>query len=912
MDQSNTDCAYAAFDREGRSHKLYVRLPSGQVREWLLPDPPEDRATDAMMRDVLSSCSDTPIVCFEAERLAELLSRPEVLPLARQTLGRLWDLRDMATIWLPSELRYALPDLTDEATSPDVPDVIAQTELVYRRILKVVSSAPKGLLGILRPLLEQEAAFASLPWPDGDPAIQDLAAIADVLPRRPRPRKREPLEDDLPGDIRDLVVRMLSPGGEIEQTHHSYEHRGGQVDMGAEVADALRDEKYLLVEAGTGVGKSLAYLIPAIIWARREGEPVIVSTNTRNLQEQLVSQDLPLLHEALPIDFEAVLLKGRSNYPCIRALVTTAVDAANSLLRSERLAAAYLISWLAQSSAGDVSGVSPHALEIISELPRMLAKVRSQADCCLGRGCSHFDSCPVQIARAYARRADIVVSNHALTFEDTKADILPEYSRIIFDEAHNVENVATDNLSLECSSYTFRMLLRAITGDPYSLSQTVERRLQELDDVVGVEQALEALAQVLPMAEDLADAVDQFGQMVFDFCFMAGSNSYSSNDRASVRLIEQVRALEEWAEVVAAGETTLELGRGLLKQVEAFAQCLGQLDKGARPGSEGVDADTEAVRTRVRDNLGSLATVLNSTGGPTEFVTWAQAWTSRYGDSWSLHAAPVDIGPVLNEALYQHKDSIVFTSATITADGGFDYFRQRVGLDEHRERLVEVAVPSPFDLTEQLLLCIPSDMPAPNESGSPEAITAAIAGICGMSEGGTLVLFTAKTRMRRAFGDLEEDLRSMGLAPLCQDASGPRSALLDRLRSDPRTVLFGLKSFWEGVDVPGDALRCVVICKLPFAVPSDPIIEARQEDVARRGMDPMRDYYIPEAIVGFKQGFGRLIRTVRDTGVVFVLDKRILTKGYGRRFFGSIQRCELSREPLDDCIARGAGWLGKR
>jgi Rad3-related DNA helicase len=321
-----------------------------------------------------------------------------------------------------------------------------------------------------------------------------------------------------------------------------------------------------------------------------------------------------------------------------------------------------------------------------------------------------------------------------------------------------------------------------------------------------------------------------------------------------------------------------------------------------------LDADAESVRVRVATGLEALAAILEPERSQ-GYVTWSEAWHTRSGNSWCLKAAPIDVSEVLDDALLSHKEAVVFTSATLTVEGAFAYYRQRTGLNQHADKLIEMMVPSPFDLTQQLLLCVPSDMPEPSQPGYDMAVVDALGQICEVTRGGTLVLFTARSRMQQAYAALKERLEEQGLTALCQDLSGPRWALLERLKLDPAAVLFGLKSFWEGVDVPGDALRCVVIAKLPFGVPSDPILQAREEHVRAHGLNPIDDYYLPEAILAFKQGFGRLIRSASDTGVVFVLDRRILTRPYGRRFFRSIQRCELSREPLATCLRQAAGWL---
>jgi ATP-dependent DNA helicase DinG len=344
--------------------------------------------------------------------------------------------------------------------------------------------------------------------------------------------------------------------------------------------------------------------------------------------------------------------------------------------------------------------------------------------------------------------------------------------------------------------------------------------------------------------------------------------------------------------------------------LERLTGTVRGIQESAREGLQGLDADVLAVAGRLGDMLEAVAVVLDSAGDEEQYVTWAEAWERQGRPGWSLRAAPVDVGPLLRELFYDRKEAVVLTSATLAIAGEFGYFRRRLGLDQSKHALTEVSYPSPFRLQEQLLLCVPRDFPDPRQGDFDDHVTSALAAICEVSRGGTMALFTSRLRMEAAYAELDDRLAELELRPLCQELSGPRWWLLEQLRQFPNTVLFGLKSFWEGVDVPGSALRCVVLCKLPFAVPDDPIIAARMEAIAREGGDPWTEYYHPEAILGFKQGLGRLIRRQTDRGVVFVLDPRLLTKSYGNRFFRSVPRCGLIRDDFEDCLEAAREWLG--
>jgi len=904
-----TFCALGSAGLRGRVLEAY--RPDRAPAHWSFPARGGETKVTEALRAFLAYCEDLPIATLDAEPIAELLSRPEVLALAAPQLRTMRDLSLLSRVLLPLEEVAGRSARAKKGKGSEVSEDLQGLQRLHERILVAFSEASPDLLAVLQALLSAHPSFEWLPWPEERTDGASVLRLSAALPGRPPNRAREATTEHVHGDLAKVAEDILCPTGPVASLLSGYEHREGQVQMAVEVARALRDEQVLLVEAGTGVGKSLAYLVPAILWARDAGEPVVVSTNTKNLQEQLVRKDLPLLQEALPVGFEAALLKGRSNYPCVRAMITHLVDATQSLFRDTCLAAGFLASWLAQSYTGDIEDIPASAYTHLPELQDLVAHIRSQGDACLGQACSHNARCPVERARGFARRADVVVANHALTFADSRGTVLPKYSRLIFDEAQNVEAVATDGLSLECSSYGFNQLGRALHSDPSSFTGLMARRLDEFGEADGVAQAREALEQLPPVVDELLGAVQAFGDAVSEFCFSSRSDRQGDGERASVRLTNLARLQPGWEQCVSLGAAAIERAQEIRSVVSVFSSLLGEIDKSARPSSEGIDADAQAMLARVEAAIEALATVLTPEDDNPQYVTWAEVSRARRGPSWKLQAAPVDVGPVLEQAVYRERASIIFASATMTLEGDFRYFRQRVGLDTQQERLVEAKVPSPFKLTEQLLLCVPTDMPDPSDWAYNDASVDALRKICEVAKGGTLALFTARTRMQRAFDELEDDLLDMGLNPLCQDVSGPRTALLNELREDPSTVLFGLKSFWEGVDVPGRALRCVVICKLPFAVPTDPIVEARQEDAQRKGLNPMQDYYIPEAIMAFKQGFGRLIRTSTDMGTVFVLDRRILTKPYGSRFFRSIQRCGLAREPLTDCLTQAAEWLAR-
>jgi len=873
-------------------------------------------AIDELLLGLTGELDAERILVHDTRPAAALLSRPQVADAAAAARERLRDLLAAALIALPTQRDCTLAGVagTLDVAGDDEPtaDARAGAALCGR----VAAALPARLqelappaLALVRELLAIDREFDWLPWDDLEVPALDAAALEMLMagrPRAPAPRRRERIDLEL--SPASTATQLLEADGPIAEALAHYEHRPGQIEMAGAVGEVLGGGGVLMVEAGTGVGKSLAYLAPAILWARANAEPVVVSTNTKNLQEQLLDQDLPLLRATMDVEFDAALLKGRGNYVCARRFVAAVREAQMGLLHEERRAAAYLVSWLAASESCDLDMIPSEAHQVFGGLRRLISRVRSERALCLGPGCQHARSCPMRVARAIARNADIIVSNHALTLADTQFDVLPKSSRIIFDEAHNLESVATDQLGYEVSNFAIAELRRTLGAAP--------RRRGVLDGLsaylsdAGGDKAGEMRQprQRLLTAVDAFDgAAEQLGAAVIDLCVALDPEAQAG--RARLRLEGRVYASPQWQVVGEAVEFMRDI---LTVADDALGEIAEVLAESAERGSREADLAMEAAGARAA--VGELAQALTTVTGDEPgagFVAWAETVRRSWGELWRLCAAPIDVGPALQRAVYEQRAAVVMTSATLTVDGGFAYMRQRLGLDGDDFQVRELVVPSPFSYPEQLLLCVPHDMPTRGEEGRSEALTEGLLDIAQVAGGGLLVLFTARAQMERIFEATRDRLADMGLAPLCQYLSGPRSWLLQQLRDRDNAVLYGLKSFWEGVDVPGQALRCVVIVKLPFAVPTDPIVAARCELAAEREREGGSDYYIPEAVLGFKQGFGRLVRSTSDQGVVFVLDSRLLTRSYGRRFLASIPQGRLQVGEFFECLREAERWLAR-
>lgn len=627
------------------------------------------------------------------------------------------------------------------------------------------------------------------------------------------------------------MEEIFGPNGLLAQSLNSYEDRPEQRQMAQAVERALKKEHFLIVEAGTGTGKTLAYLIPAI----QSGKRVVISTGTKTLQEQIFFKDIPFLQEKLGFIFKASFMKGRGNYLCLRRYKLFNRQPMLKIL-GEGAYYPVIKKWAARTRTGDRAELIdlPEDLELWKEFC-------STSETCLGQKCEHFKECFITRMRQEAAAADVIIVNHHLFFADLAlrqkgyGEVLPRYEVVIFDEAHQLEEVATQYFGTMVSNFRLEELARDI------------RR-----EIIG---GRKQHGELIKISEELMAAEEKF----FNF-FRNGETKYRLQKEHF-----QGEARESAQKIIAN-----------LSSLHAHIE-------GMKEAPEGL----QAISRRANDLKEELL-------GVCELAEERQVyWCEVRGRGVFLHTSPIEIAGELKEYLYQRVPTVIFTSATLSARGNFHFFKTRLGLaDLDNQGLEELMLTSSFDMSRQALLYLPRNLPDPNDPAFVHQAAEEIYGILMKTKGRAFILFTSIKNMEETY----KILRSRLPFTCFLQGERPKSALIQNFKEDIHSVLFATASFWEGVDVKGEALSCVIVDRLPFSWPNDPITEARLEKIASSGKSPFWEYQVPQAIILLRQGLGRLVRTRQDRGLLAILDPRLWTKNYGRAFLESLPSCPVVHE----------------
>ena len=860
------------------------------------------RTADRVLADFLDFLADENAlcICHDAARVRTFLRRAT----KDRFDAALLDTLDLARICLPMLAAHNLDALREhlglDASGERRPAADCDTTIrLFERLLDGALDLPLPLLTEIRRLLGRRRS---------DPLRDFIRGVEEQVKKRKLPASAMNLDNlfvaerpprsrrNLPGpqtykplDV-DAVAGMFGPDGPFAESIGAYEHREGQVSMARGVAEALNGSQHLLAEAGTGIGKSLAYLVPAALWATTNNTPVVVSTNTKNLQSQLFEKDLPLIRDVLDVPFKAALIKGRRNYLCVRKLLYLLRHADLELDRKERARMAGVLAWAACTQSGDVSECVVLQQPGCAELG---AKVTSAVEECPGYNCGFRERCFLYRVRRRSLAADVIVANHSVVFAEMDplvvSPVLPPYVHLVFDEAHNIESAATSYFTTEISQWRVQYALgrlwragRRATGTglvPSIFMQIGSRKFTGQADVQELalkqcEQIIDAVRRVDPLVGPFFDALVRFLD--------------NGGGKDCKRVYHDRKPGFLWEPITAAKEALVAGLANVMRPAEALSETLQLTTPDQLPDQVDFVHQLGAAVEWLKDLVHETEFVLAAEGE--NYVFWVDRAPPRRGGARAW-AAPVSVGHILLDQVYNRKASVIFTSATLSVCGSTGFLKKRLGVDLiDGERLLEMDAGTPFDYPNQCMVMVPTFLPEPGDRSGDYAaeLGVLLAEIFRRTRGRAMALFTSYDMLRRTTGVLEEEMLGDGTQILAQGISGSRENITDVFKRDVRSVLMGTHSFWEGVDLVGETLSCLVVARLPFAVFTDPVVQARCEQIEADGGDSFLGYSVPSAVIRFRQGFGRLIRHRTDRGIVIVTDRRVVARRYGEWFRNSL------------------------
>jgi DNA polymerase-3 subunit epsilon/ATP-dependent DNA helicase DinG len=829
------------------------------------------------------------------------------------------DTYDMASVLMPRAMRYGLGALGQQlnillpATHRALDDARV-TQAVYQQLYEKILELPIDLLNEIASLGEEQVWHGDWPFRQ---ALKARGAEMLTIPTaegtgwrgpiftRPGPNGLRPRQGEVPEpqslDLEETAA-LLQHGGAFSKSFAAsgavFEERSQQVEMLKAVTDALGQGKHLLVEAGTGTGKSMAYLIPAALWAMKNDSRVVISTNTINLQEQLIRKDIPDLQAALGMPLNSAVLKGRNNYLCPRRLI--ALRRRGPETPDELRVLGKILVWLQDTQSGDRGEINLNG----SGERAVWSRISAADENCTEETCVRRMGgiCPFHRAHEAAQNAHLLVVNHALLLADlaTGSRVLPDYQYLIVDEAHHLEAATTSAMSVRITQSEPDRILRELGG---SKSGQLGRLLAIAQHLLQPNQYGALITLVERATTDAFQFQNEFIKVFAElktFLEEQREGRPLGDYAHQERILDSTRKQPNWVMIEVAWDQARKILDNLLNVVEQIGRSLKDMV-----------ANAEEEIEDLRGNIGNAYRALKDLNEQMEgfvfkaredMIYWVEINPQRQ-NLLTLQVAPLQVGDLMEEHIWHKKTSVVLTSATLTAAGEFDYLKRRL----HAEHAEELSLGSPFDYETAALLYLVEDIPEPAERAPYQAaVERGLIQLVKAVGGRTLALFTSYEQLRRTSQAIAGPLAEAGITIYEQGEGASPHTLLESFKSSEGAILLGTRAFWEGVDIPGEALSVLALIRLPFDVPSDPIVAARAETFE----SPFYEYQVPEAILRFRQGFGRLIRTQSDRGVVAVFDKRILTKTYGPSFIDSLPTCTLKRGRLADLPRAAAQWLG--
>jgi DNA polymerase-3 subunit epsilon/ATP-dependent DNA helicase DinG len=856
---------------------------------------------DDIKSEVAEFIADVPIIGHNVGFDASFLRSHGVKP------DGLYDTMSMAEIALPAGPEYSLGRLSQrfgflhDNPHRALSDALATRDL-FLHLLGIIEGFDRSVLEQIKTLGERpNTPLAALVRRilDGDdsPLLPTSDSLTGIDPKELSLRLRgagkipsvEPhkyhQDEQREAKISEVIDEIFGEGGSLEKSLTGFESRPEQVEMAKAVAEAIENGEHLVVEAGTGVGKSLAYMIPSVLHAIRTGTKVVVSTNTINLQEQLISKDVEITAAAMSEfgesadQMSAAQLKGRANYLCFKrwqnAVLTTEPNDIESKLLSK------ILVWLRDTATGDRSELA------LGRLTPLFSRFSAQGAIMCP---SNEGPCFLRKARNQANASNVVIINHALLMSDIAmgGGLLPDHDVLIIDEAHHLESAATTHLGFSVNQFQLENELRRLTGTRGILAKLASAIAG------GVVNALDTSTNIALQATEAVEAAIQNSSMMFDLAAeIAAEAAHGSQQQAELRLTDTVRRQPIWSDLEIAWENA---NTRLLEVSAHLGELCEQASASKDSSAEGIVLDAYSVKDAVESAVSSLREAIPEL--QSDSVYWLRAQSGNRGTN--INGAPLDVSVKLNQALFSSEKTVILTGATVAYEKNFERFRTAVGMENGND----LVLGSPYDYKKNTLIAVPEDMPAPGEPGFANATADVLIDIAKSSAGRVLALFTSISALDNARKSIASVLGQQGIRVIAQGADGSPARIMRMLAEDTPTIALGTSSLWEGVDLQGASLNALVMARLPFPVPSDPIVAARSEQFE----DGFSEYSIPEAVQRFRQGFGRLIRSRTDRGVFVILDNRIVTKNYGVKFQRSLPKCTVRRVSTERLFLLLESW----